>query len=102
MWGMIAKITVHSGSRDQMIQVLKDGAADMEGCLHYVVAKDAADENAIWVTEVWGSEASHKAALALPAVKDAITRGMEHVANFERVALTNPVWGVGLPAERES
>jgi len=31
----------------------------MPGCFSYVVAKDSADENAIWVTEVWDSIVSH-------------------------------------------
>jgi quinol monooxygenase YgiN len=98
MWGMIAKITLLPGKRDEMITILKESAADMPGCLSYVVAKDAADENTIWVTEVWDSIASHDASLSLPAVKSAIPRGKALVSNFERVAVTSPVWGVGLPA----
>ena len=97
-WGMIAKITVLPGRRDEMIRILKECAADMQGCLSYVVAKDAADENTIWVTEVWDSMASHDASLSLPAVKNAIPRAKAVVANFERVAVTSPVWGVGLPS----
>ena len=96
MWGMIAKITVLPGRRDEMIRILKESAADMQGCLSYVVAKDAADENTIWVTEVLDSMASHDASLSLPAVKNAIPRAKAVVSNFERIAVTNPVWGVGL------
>lgn len=97
MWGMIAKVTVLPGKRDEMIGVLKSSAANMPGCLSYIVAKDATDENVMWVTEVWESQASHDASLSLPAVKEAIPRGKALVANFERVAVTSPVWGVGLP-----
>jgi quinol monooxygenase YgiN len=98
MWGMIAKITVLPGRRDEMIRILKESAPDMQGCLSYVVAKDAADENTIWVTEVWDSMASHDASLSLPAVKNAIPRAKAVVSNFERIAVTSPVWGVGLPS----
>lgn len=98
MWGLIAKIILLPGRRDEMIEILKESAADMPGCLSYVVAKDAADENTIWVTEVWDSMASHDASLSLPAVKNAIPRGKAIVSNFERIAVTSPVWGVGLPA----
>ena len=98
MWGMIAKITLLPGRRDEMVEVLKQSAAGMPGCLSYVVAKDAADENTIWVTEVWDSQASHDASLSLPAVKNAIPRGKAIVSNFERIAVTNPVWGTGLTA----
>jgi quinol monooxygenase YgiN len=98
VWGMIAKMTVLPGKRDEMIGVLKSSAANMPGCFGYVVAKDAADENMLWVTEVWDSQASHDASLSLPAVKEAIPRGKALVASFDRVAVTAPVWGVGLPS----
>jgi quinol monooxygenase YgiN len=97
MWGMIGKITVLPGKRDEMIGILKSSAANMPGCLSYVVAKDAGDENVMWVTEVWDSQANHDASLALPAVKEAIPRGRALVTSFERVAATTPMWGVGLP-----
>jgi quinol monooxygenase YgiN len=98
MWGIIAKITLLPSRRDEMIQILKESAVNMPGCLRYVLAKDAADENTIWVTEVWDSMASHDASLSLPAVKNAIPRGKAIVSNFERIAVTSPVWGAGLPA----
>jgi quinol monooxygenase YgiN len=98
MWGMIVKITLVPGKRAEMIAILKESAADMQGCLSYIVAKDAADENAIWVTEVWDSMASHDASLSLPAVKRAIPRAKVIVSNFEKIAVTNPVWGDKLPA----
>jgi quinol monooxygenase YgiN len=47
MWGLIAKITLLPGRRDEMVEILKESAADMPGCLSYVVAKDATDENKI-------------------------------------------------------
>ena len=100
MWGLIAKITVLPGKRDEMIGILRESAANMPGCLSYVVAKDGADENTIWVTEVWESMASHDASLSLPAVKNAIPRGKAVVSNFERIAVTSPVWGVGLAAAK--
>lgn len=98
MYGLIAKITAAPGKRDEMIRILKGSAASMPGCFSYVVAKDSADENVIWVTEVWDSEASHDASLSLPAVKNAIPQAKAIVAGFEKVAVTTPVWGEGLPA----
>lgn len=96
MWGMIGKMRILPGKRDEMIGILKASAASMPGCFSYVVAKDATDENMLWVTEVWDSQASHDASLSLPAVKQAIPHGQALVANFERVAVTTPVWGAGL------
>jgi len=100
MWGMIVKITLLPGKRDEMVEILQESAADMPGCLSYVVAKDVGDENTIWVTEVWDSMASHDASLSLPAVKNAIPRSKELVSNFERIAVTSPVWGAGLQAAK--
>jgi len=99
MWGMIAKITTVPGKRDGFIEVLRESARGMPGCFSYVVAKDAADENVVWVTEVWATEASHDASLSLPAVRDAIPKGKSLVANFATVAVTAPVWGEGLPTK---
>jgi len=87
MWGLIAKITILPGKRNEMVEILRESAADMPGCLSYVVAKDVADENTIWVTEVWESMASHDASLSLPVVKNAIPRGQAIVSNFERIAV---------------
>jgi len=96
MYGLIVKLTIVPGKREEMIRILKESAVDMPGCLSYVVAKDSADEIAIWVTEVWDSEASHDASLSLPAVKNAIPQAKQIVTGFDKVAVTNPVWGVGL------
>ena len=95
MWGMIAKITLHPGKRDQMMQILRSSAQGMPGCLSYVVSLDSADENVLWVTELWNSAEEHKASLSLPAVKRVIPRAQGLVANFEKVAVTNPVWDGG-------
>ena len=70
----------------------------MPGCLSYVVAEDSSDPNALWVTEVWDSEASHTASLSLPAVNNAIPQSKAIVTKFEKIAVTTPVWGAGLPA----
>jgi quinol monooxygenase YgiN len=97
MYGLIVKMTIVPGKREEMIRLLKESAAGMPGCFSYVVAKDAADENVIWVTEVWNSAESHEASLSLPQVKNAMPQAKPLVANFERIAVTTPVWGHGLP-----
>ena len=92
MYGLIVKLSTAPGRRDEMIAVLRESAAGMPGCHSYVVAQDAADPNVLWVTEVWDSQASHDASVALPAVQAAIARAKPLVAGFERVAVTTPVW----------
>ncbi len=100
MYGLIVRLTVVPSRQADLIGILKESAADMPGCFSYVVAKDSSDENAIWVTEVWESIASHDASLSLPSVKNAMLRGKAIVSSFDKIAVTNPVWGVGLPAPR--
>jgi len=100
MYGLIAKLTAVPGKRDELIAVLKDGTKSMPGCLSYILAKDSADENVLWVSEIWDSQASHDASLTLSAVKNAMAQGKPLIAAFERVAVTNPIEGVGLPEPR--
>ncbi len=95
MYGLIAKLTVAPGKREEMIRILKESAANMPGCFSYIVAKDSADENVLWVTEVWDSAASHDASLSLPSVKNAIPQAKQIVSAFDKIAVTTPVWGVG-------
>ena len=96
VYGLIVKLTVTPGKREDMIQVLRESAGDMPGCMSYIVAKDSGDADALWVTEVWDSVSSHDASLTLPSVRSAIPRGKELVVGFEKVAVTTPVWGTGL------
>jgi quinol monooxygenase YgiN len=98
MYGLIVKLTVVPGKRDEMIAILKESAADMPGCLSYVVAKDSADENVVWVTEVWDSAASHDASLSLPSVTRSMPRIKPMLSSFDKIAVTSPVWRAGLPS----
>jgi quinol monooxygenase YgiN len=96
MYGLIGKMIAQPGQRDVLIAVLLEGTVDMPGCLSYVVARDATDENAIWITEVWDTEASHKASLALPEVRAAIAKGRPLIASFGAPVVTVPAGGQGL------
>lgn len=75
MYGLIGKITAVAGRRAALASILIDGTAGMPGCLSYVVAADATEPDALWVTEVWDRQASHHSSLQLPAVQAAIARG---------------------------
>ena len=99
MYGLIVKMTITPGKRDEMVEMLASAAKNMPGCASYVVAKDSGDPDVLWVTEVWDSEVSHDASLSLRAVQEMIPQARELVANLEKVAVTAPVWGVGLASE---
>ena len=94
MYGLIGKALAAPGKRDELLQILLIGTHDMPGCLSYIVAKDAADPDGIWITEVWDSEASHRASLSLPAVQTAIAKGRPLIAGFAERFTTEPVGGI--------
>ena len=93
MYGLIGKLLAVPGRRDELVEILNAGSADMPGCLSYVVARDRKDGDAIWVTEVWETEAHHRASLQLPSVQEAIERGRPLMAGFGERHETTPVGG---------
>ena len=97
MYGLIGKFKAKPGQRDALIAAMLDDDSEIPGCHSFVVARDPADADTVWITEVWESQASHKASLELPSVKASIERAMPLIANFERPVETDPVGGIGLP-----
>lgn len=97
MHGLIGKLRATPGDRDALIAILLEGVAGMPGCLSYIVAKDLADADAIWITEVWDGTESHRGSLRLPAVRAAIARARPLIAGFDSGVETVPVGGMGLP-----
>jgi quinol monooxygenase YgiN len=96
MFGLIGKMNAAAGQRDALISILLEGIQGMPGCLSYIVARDTADSNAIWITEVWEGSESHRASLSLPSVKQAIARAKPLIAGFGERFETVPVGGHGL------
>ena len=90
-FGMIGKIKAKPGTRAELVAILSGGTGAMPGCLAYLIAEDAADPDAIWITELWDSKESHAASLKLPAVQEAIAKGRPLIAGFELSAETRPV-----------
>ena len=84
------------GQRDALAMILLDGSEAMPGCLSYVIARDPTDDNALWITEVWDSPASHKASLSLPGVQAAIAKGRPMIAGFSNRVETVPIGGHGI------
>ena len=96
MYGLIGKIVATPGQRDALIEILLEGTLAMPGCRSYVIARDPADADGLWVTEVWDDQVSHRASLALPAVQAAISRGKPLIKEFASHVVTEPVGGHGL------
>ena len=91
MYGLIIKLVLKPGKRDEMIELLKSSAAALPGCQSYVVAIDPSDSDVLWVTEVWDSEESQQASLSLPAVKAVVPKAKALLSDFERI-VTEPLW----------
>lgn len=91
MYGLIGKFRSAPGKRDELLTVMKSGSVKMPGCLSYVIAKDPADPDALWITEVWTNKESHKASLAIPEVAKTIRKAMPLIAGFDQHIETEPV-----------
>lgn len=96
MYGLIGKMKATPGKRDALVAILLEGTQAMPGCRSYIVARDATDADAIWVTEVWDSAESHQASLALPGVKAAIAQARPILAGFGERFETEPLGGHGM------
>lgn len=96
MFGMLGRMKAAAGQRDALLAILLESSDAMPGCLSYIVAKDLADPDAIWITEAWDSKESHDASLKLPQVQAAIAKARPLIAGFDSGAQTQPVFGIGL------
>jgi quinol monooxygenase YgiN len=94
MFGLIGKMRAQPGKRADLIAAIGGSTGSMPGCRSYVIAEDVSDPDAIWITEVWDDEASHKASLQLPEVKAAIAIARPLIAGFDSHVITKPVAGV--------
>ena len=96
MYGLIGRMRAAAGKRAELAAILLEGTGTMPGCRAYIVAEDAKEPDALWITEVWTDQAAHTASLKLPAVRDAIRRGRPLIAGFDSQIELRPLGGVGL------
>ncbi|WP_299017752.1 putative quinol monooxygenase [uncultured Caulobacter sp.] len=96
MYGLIGQMLAAPGKRDELLAILGESTAGMPGCLSYVIAKDPANADALWITEVWTDKDAHAASLKLPAVQAAIAKARPIIAGFPQHFETEPVVGQGL------
>lgn len=96
MYGLIGKMLAQPDQRQALAAIMLANTQGMPGCLSYVVANDPTDDNAIWITEVWTDQASHRASLQLPQVQEAIRQARPMIAGFGERFETKPLGGVGI------
>jgi quinol monooxygenase YgiN len=102
MYGLIAKMVATAGEREELISLLLQGTVAMPGCLSYVIARDSADDDGIWITEVWDEKASHDTSLSLPVVRKTIVAARPMIAASNNPVVTTPVGGHGLPVAKHA
>ncbi len=92
LYGLIVRLTSAAGRREELIAAMGgEDSATIAGCLSFIVAKDAADEDVLWITEVWESRESHEASLEAPQVKEGLAGADTLIVRSEKVATTTPV-----------
>ena len=102
-YGYIGSMRARAGRRDEVIEILLSGADGLRaaGCQLYAVCAAPAgaapaDEDLIWVSEIWESAEHHDASLQLPETRAAIARAMPMLTGeFTRQELT-VVGGLGV------
>ena len=79
MYAMTGKLVAQTGRRAELVDILKhaaDAVAQLRGCRLYIVHEDAANENCIWIYEMWDDKESHDESLKDERVRALISEAM--------------------------
>ena len=96
MYGLITRLTAYSGRRDELSLCLLGPHLRRPGCHSYVLAQDPKDADALWVTEVWMSKATHDAWSAEIRESGVMRSALALIATWGDTVFTRPIGGVGL------
>ena len=99
-FGLCGTMIAQAGQRDALLVLLLEAAglvADAPGCEVWIVNLMPDNPDALWVTEVWRSEADHAASLTDDAVREIIARANPLIARMGDRFILEPVGGKGLP-----
>ena len=78
-YGLHGKLKSKAGDIEKLTQLLLDASklvSTAKGCHLYLISRDNADNDSIWVTEVWDSKEDHDKSLNNEAVKALIYQAM--------------------------
>lgn len=78
-YGLFGKMQAKPGTGEELGKILLGAAGLMEnaqGCLQYLVCKQAGDLDSIWIMEVWENKEDHDDSLKFPGVQELIMRAM--------------------------
>ncbi len=100
-FGLCGTIKAPPGQGDALLALLLQAAdvvANAPGCEVWIVNRVPDDLDAVWITEVWRSEADHAASLTKEDVRAVISRARPLIAGFGERFTLEPVGGKGLAA----
>jgi quinol monooxygenase YgiN len=78
-YGLQGKLMAMQGQGEELAEILSQASklmAKAKGCHLYIVSKDLANEDHIWITEVWDSKEDHDSSLQLPGVGELISKAI--------------------------
>ena len=73
-YGMVTEVTARPGCRAEFIASLMEMKRYAAGDVTYLIAADARNDNAVWVSEAWPSEEAKAEWLQLPQVRELLAR----------------------------
>jgi len=79
MYAMTGKLMVQAGKRAELVDILKRAASlvgRLPACSLYIVSEDLANENRVWVFEMWTDKEAHDASLTDERVRSLIAEAM--------------------------
>lgn len=99
-YGYIGSMRAKPGRRDEVVGILLLGADGLRavGCELYAVCTDPAEDDLIWVTEIWDTAEHHDTSLQLPDTKAAIAAAMPMLTGEVTRQELTVVGGLGVPA----
>ena len=98
-FGMFGKLSTEPKNREKLVSILTEAAElmqDVDGCHTYIVSKDANDDGAVWVMELWDTKKAHDNSLTLPRVRELISKAMPILKGSPEGVTVIPVSGKGL------
>jgi quinol monooxygenase YgiN len=98
MYAMTGKLTVQTGMRDKVSDILvraSNVVAQLPGCRAYIVNEDVADETCVWVFEIWDDKESHDVSLKDERVRSLIAEAMPLITGAPSGAELRVVGGYG-------
>jgi quinol monooxygenase YgiN len=76
---LLGKLTAKAGHREDLVQILIEASqlvSTAQGCKLYVVGKESADPDSVYITEIWNSKEDHDNSLKVEGVRELIMKAM--------------------------